>query len=164
MSNNTGKNNAMGKHVYVKNASCYVTGFLVPREFIDGCTLSELEAILGFASGRLKGGAAFAQLTALPAIHEIEYYGDTRAPAHRFEEMRNKDYTRDEMSKAAYRYFRPNTELIKVIPVDNHNPYLADDQNWPPGHGAMQFRLKMGVTKLAYIVDVIMDYPGGRFR
>jgi hypothetical protein len=152
------------KYFYRKNFSCYVTGFIVPKEFISNLSLADLERVLGFATGRLKNGAAFARLNAIPAVYELAYYGDTGTAAHRFEEKRNKTISKDELNKAAYQYLRPSTELIKVIPLDNPDPLMSEDENWPPGIGAMQYRLKMGVVKPAIVIDVIESYPGGMFR
>jgi len=150
------------KYFYRKNFQCNVRGFIVPREFIANQSLAQLEHSLGFAKGRLDQGAAFAQLNLMPAAAELEYFGDTSAPEHSFEQKRNKGISKTDLSNAAYQYLRPGTKLIKVIPLKDHDPLATMDQNWPAGKGAMQFKLK--VIKPAVIIDVIENYPHGIFR
>jgi hypothetical protein len=151
------------RYFYRKNFHDFVSGFIVPKEFISGCTLKTIEGILGYKSGRFKQGAAFAQLYSLPREDELEYYGDTRVPGHRFEENRNKNISRNDLSKSTYSFFQSNTKLIKVITLANENPLLSEDENWPSGSGAMQFKLKKGIRKPAIIIDVIENYPHGIF-
>jgi len=154
----------LNKYFYRKNFSDLVEGFVVPKIFIVGQTLSSIEKILGFERGRLKQGAAFAELYSLPGADELEYYGDTRVPEHRFEERRTKDLGRTELSYAAYYSLRPDSKLIKVIPLTNPNPLIDMDKNWPSGNGAMQFKIKQGLKKEARIIAVIENYPDGIFR
>lgn len=141
-----------------------VGGFIVPKEFIHGHTLAAIEKILGFRQGRFSQGAAFAQLYSKPAADDLEYLGDTRVPGHQFEERRNKNISRNNLSQAAYSYLGPHTKLIKVIPLANENPLLSEDENWPSGQGAMQYKLKRGLSKPAVIIEVIEKYPNGVFH
>lgn len=150
------------RQTYVKNTTCIVRGFIVPLEFIRGMSLMEIERTLGLAAGRLDRGAAFALLNGIPAEHELEYFGDTRSPEHRFEQVRNKQIGRQELNNAAYNYIQTaRPKLIKVIAIKDHNPMMTEDQNWPSGHGAMQYKLI--VNKPAMIVDLVESYPTGRF-
>ncbi len=156
-------------YFYRKNFQCFVKGFIVPKEYIGNCTLADLERILGFRRERLKQGAAFAQLYTLPAMEELEYFGSTATPSHRWEERRadlsNRNIeviSQSRLINAAYRYLNPSTKLIKVIPLKDHNPMLSEDQNWPRGIGAMQYKLIR--KKAAFIIDVIEDYPNGKFK
>ena len=151
------------RYFYRKGFHDSVGGFIVPKEFINGSSLMAIERILGFKQGRLKQGAAFAELYSLPNLDELEYYGDTRVPGHRFEERRNKNISSNDLSNAAYNYLQTNTKLIKVIPLKDENPLLSEDQNWPSGNGAMQYKLKMGILKPATIISVVEDYPFGVF-
>ncbi len=150
------------RQTFVKNTPCRVRGFIVPLEFIRGMSLAELERTLGLATGRLDRGAAFALLNETPQEHELQYFGDTRAPEHRFEQVRNKQITHQQLSNAAYNYIKTaRPKLIKVIAIKDHNPLMTEDQNWPSGHGAMQYKLI--VSKQATIIDLIETYPYGRF-
>jgi hypothetical protein len=145
-----------------KHSPCNVKGFIVPLEFIAGLSLADLERALGLATGRLDRGAAFALLNDIPFEHELQYFGDTRAPEHRFEEWRNKRIERKEIDNAGYAYLQAaRPKLIKVIALKSHDPMLTNDQNWPPGFGAMQYKLL--VEKQAMVIDVVWNYPHGRF-
>ncbi len=157
------------RYFYRKNFECFIRGFIVPKEFISGRTLAELERILGFKQGRLKQGAAFAKLFNLPDKHELAYFGSTETAAHHFaerrEELRNQGVDvigHHQLNEASYHYLNASTQLIKVIPLKDHNPLLSEDENWPSGAGAMQYKLV--VTKPAMIIDVIEDYPNGKFK
>ena len=142
--------------VYVKGSPCIVSGFIVPHEFIKGQSLSQLETTLGLASRRLDKGAVIVQLRSIPAVHELDYYGDTRTPEHRFEQARNKDMSHAQLSHAAFNYIRPPTRLVKVIAIKNPDPLGTLDSNWPAGLGAMQFKLKQ--PKPGVVLEVIEDY------
>lgn len=157
------------RYFYRKNFQCFVQGFIVPKEHISDCNLAQLESILGFVKGRLKQGAAFAQLYELPAQHELEYFGSTQTPAHHWNENRENlsnlgvdVIEHNRLNEAAYHYLNPASKLIKVIPLKDHDPMLSEDENWPSGIGAMQYRLK--VKKPAVIIEVIEDYPNGKFK
>lgn len=141
-----------------------VGGFVVPKEFIVGCSLITIEKILGFKTNRLAGGVVVVQLDMLPAIHELEYFGDTRSPAHQFEEVRNKDISRPALNVAAFAYLQPTTKLVKVIPLDDPFSQRKENQEWPAGQGAMQYRLKDGIRKSATVIDLIDNYPNGTFN
>lgn len=149
------------KNLYTKNSTCWVSGFIVPKEFIVNVSLRDLERMLGFRSQRFEKGAAFAQLDTVPGSAQLEYFGDTRTAAHRFEENRNKDISKPDLNNAAYQYLRSTTKLIKVLPLKSHDSSLTDDDNWPSGFGAMQYKLKSGIWKHAMVIDVVEDYPNG---
>lgn len=153
----------LNKYFYRPGFYLRVGGFVVPKEFIVGSSLESLEKILGYKKGRLKIGAAFAQLYSIPHQHELEYYGDTSAAQHRFEERRNKEISQNELSNSAFSYLQPNTKLIKVIPLQSENPLLSEDENWPSGTGAMQFKIRKGIVKPAVIINVVENYPSGIF-
>lgn len=141
-----------------------VCGFVVPKSNIDGLSLGELERVLGFRTGRLRMGAIIVQLNTLPKEHEIEYFGDTRASADKFDEMRNKSISREALNKASFGYFTPDTKLVKVIPIDDPYSFRAENMVWPSGHGAMQFKIKDDAKKTATVLDVVTDYPMGLFK
>ena len=156
------------KHLYFKNGDCTVTGYVVPKEFIAGKSLTEIERLVGFKSGRLKNGAAFAQLRSLPPRTDLDYYGSSQTPDHKWEKDRQKIINRGvavvghaDLSDAAYHYLQPTTKLIKIIALSDPDPLSTLNQNWPRGSGVMQFKLKS--PKGAVIVDVISNYPQGRF-
>ena len=67
-----------------------VGGAIVPKEYIDGCSLQMIENILGFRNGRLKDGAIVVQLDSMITSEELDYYGDTSAPFDQFEDKRNQ--------------------------------------------------------------------------
>jgi hypothetical protein len=139
-----------------------IGGFIVPKEYIAGLPLIAIEKILGYRKDRLSEGAIFYQLIFTPTANELEYFGDTRSAEHRFEENRNKEISRSDLSNAAYYYIQPTTKLIKVKPIKDFDRSLPDDENFPPGNGAMQYKLK--ILSLASIIDVIKDYPFGVFN
>jgi len=166
---NQDKENKMTQKIFEKNAPFTVTGFIVPLEFIQAMSLSELERTLGIAIGQLDRGAAFALLNDIPAEHELQYFGDTRLAEHRFVEMMKvriksatPHLTHEELSHVGYGYIRiARPRLIKVIPIKNYDRTKTDDENWPSGNGAMQFKLR--VPKQGRFVDLVENYPNGRF-
>ena len=152
----------MPRQIFIPNTHCMISGCIVPYDQINGMSLAELETTLGFTKGRLDRGAAFAQLHSIPLPGEIDYYGDTRSATHNFNKVRNQAISHADLSQAAYNFFQPSTRLIKVIALKNDNPLVDDDTNYPKGHGAMQFKLK--VPKPATIIKLIENYPHGRLN
>lgn len=147
---------------FEKYSTHSVGGFIIPKEFIAGLPLIAIEKILGYRKDRLSEGAIFYQLIFTPIANELEYFGDTRSAEHRFEENRNKEISRSDLSNAAYNYIQPTTKLIKVKPIKDFDRSLPDDENFPPGNGGMQYKLK--ILSLASIIDVIKNYPFGVFN
>jgi hypothetical protein len=154
---------------FERNAPFTVKGFIVPLEFIQGMSLLELERTLGIAIGQLDRGAAFALLNDIPAEHELQYFGDTRLAEHRFVEMMKMrmksakpQLNHEAMSHVGYGYIRiARPKLIKVVPIKTYDRTKTDDENWPAGYGAMQYKLL--VPKQGRIVDLVESYPQGRF-
>ena len=69
--------------------------------------------------------------------------------------------TQPALNTAAYAYLRGGSQLIKVMPIKNYDPLLSDDENFPPGQGAMQFKLNKKVP--ATVIAVVKEYPTGVF-
>jgi len=154
---------------FERNTPYTVKGFIVPLEFIQGMSLLELERTLGIASGQLDQGAAFVQLNDIPAEHELQYFGDTRHAEHQFvEKMKTRiklakpQLNHEALSYVGYGYIKTaRPKLIKVIPIKNYDRTKTDDENWPSGNGAMQYKLL--VPKQGRVVDLVENYPHGRF-
>lgn len=154
---------------YQVTSKISVRGFIVPLEFVTNCSLAKIETILGFRKGRLQEGAVFAQLHRTPLPEDLDYLGDTRTAGHHWEPKREKvqktgvaGSTQMAINSASYAYLRAGSRLIKVMPIKNFDPQLSDDENFPPGQGAMQFKLKKLVP--ATVIAIVDDYPAGVFK
>lgn len=148
-----------------------VSGYVVPKEFIVNCTLSQLEGILGFQAGRLEEGAVFLELQRIPTPQDFEYRGDTRTADHHWDskrkevEQRGAVVSQGGLNQASHAYLKSaNSKLIKVIAIKGYDKGLSNDENFPPGLGGMQFKIERSKPVPATVVAVVRDYPNGVFR
>jgi hypothetical protein len=119
-----------------------VTGYVTQDKFLIGRTLAELESYLGFHKGRLARGATFVKLTRLPTDTEFELAAFSMTAAHRYAAPTGLDITKlKDLARSAWDLSGPN-RLVKVLPGIAHDPTMADDDQYPPGQGVPQWRIK----------------------
>ncbi len=125
--------------------TAHLSGCVTQLGFLRGRSLPELEKILGFAHGRLKQGAFICELLQLPAPNQFELAGYTQVATHRTKEQYGKIQL--DMN-VVYRNLMQewsaggHKSLVKLIPVAGHDSSIADDEQYPPGSGVPQWRLK----------------------
>jgi hypothetical protein len=135
-----------------------VRGFVTQLKFLAGRPLREIESLLGFHSGRLQRGAAFAALDRLPTINGFETAGYSQVAAHRHVMPAGLDpVALRRMAMAAWALSGPN-RLIKVLPETLHDTAMRDDDQYPPGQGVPQWRLTEPIpAKIAAILTLPND-------
>ncbi|MEJ1239307.1 hypothetical protein WBG78_14315 [Chryseolinea sp. T2] len=125
---------------YVVGQSVDIHGFVTSEKFIANCSLSEIEKRLGFHQGRLMQGAAFLVLSGTPSDKDFELRGYSNVADHRFKMPSGLDVKVLKRNvKEAWE--EDQTQLIKVVPRQGHNPEISDDIQYPPGHGVPQWKL-----------------------
>ena len=151
-----------------ESAPINVTGFITQEKYILGCTLSEIERILGFHPGRLKAGVSIYALLRLPEENEYQLAGYSQVAGHHTEEQYGKDLqTRHDMKQLTKRLRQDvwtttgTDRLIKVRPVTMNNSNMKDDDQYPPGKGVPQWKLTSPVS--AIFITSIMGYPSARY-
>lgn len=133
-----------------------VAGFITREISIKGRSLREIEDILGFHSGRLSGGAAIAVLLQVPQLHQFDLAGYTQVADHRID--RNKMLQGLDENKlkslVADRFTTQGIDrLVKVIPFTRHNPSMTNEEQYPPGQGVPQWKLKQEIP--AQVVSLL---------
>ena len=118
-----------------------VRGFVTQLKYLAGRPLWEIELFLGYRSGRLAKGAAFATLDRLPQINEFETAGYSQVAAHRHVMPAGLDPVGlRRMAMSAWTLVGPD-RLIKVLPETPHDSSLRDDEQYPPGQGVPQWKV-----------------------
>jgi hypothetical protein len=157
-----------------------VYGFITQEKFLRGKNLSELEDLLGFQKGRLKEGAVILALKQLPAAEQFDFGGYTQVADHHFKEQfgnnslvnkaqgeTDSDHkaritkVKNVLIKSVWAETGPE-RLVKVKAVTPHDNNIHEDEQYPPGQGIPQWKLKAGIP--ARVVAEIHDYPSGIFR
>lgn len=121
------------------------TGYITQEKYILGRTLTEIEHILGFHSGRLSQGALVLALEEAPQPWQFEFAGYSQVAGQHFEGQYGKvEFDRDKMKAYVaahiFKTIGPD-RLVKVIANQRHNPRMADNDQYPPGAGAPQWKL-----------------------
>lgn len=134
-----------GKRFYV-GATVDLGGCITNANSIWG-SVSEVEKRLGFHPGRLRQGFFVARLTRLPSIDEFNLGGYTNVSMHRFDAAHK--LKEEEIKALKPKALRAMSDigarnLIKIIPVIQHNANMDDDQQYPPGTGVQQWEIKRG--------------------
>jgi hypothetical protein len=126
-----------GSEVVYACGRCSI-GFGVPtkEKFIAGRTLTEIEKILGFHSGRLSGGITVVVLNELPSIQQFDVASYSNIATHRHQVPVGLDI--DKIKAEAMKTWATTgfERLVKVLPAVRHDPALKPDIQYPPGHGA----------------------------
>lgn len=144
------------------NKSIQVTGCITQEKYIKGKSLTEVERILGFHAGRLSDGMVVAALQQIPAKDQFQLLGYTQVAEHRFNSAALKGLEVDKLKE----FVRQNTfslhglnRLIKVLPNMRHQPFMKNDDQYPPGDGVPQWKL----TSPVYAVVVALVTAGEKY-
>lgn len=125
-----------------------IRGYVTQDKFLVGRTMAQVEAILGFRAGRLARGAAFAKLLAWPRIDQFELAAYSMTAQHRYAAPAGLDLGKlKALAMRGWSLAGPD-RLVKVRPVVPHAAAMADDDQYPPGSGAPQWRLTEAVPGL----------------
>jgi hypothetical protein len=155
-------------------------GFFTSQKWLRGKTLDEMEALLGYRTGRLStAGAAVYAFTRLPENWEFEVAGYTNvsggmsissdwveadrkaAPYYAKTGMRSSETVLKDNARASMTIYGEN-RLIKVKP-------LLDDllDTYPPGRGIPQWRVSKEAAEkgtlqgdLLRVIQPGQNYPG----
>jgi len=148
------------------------TGFCTHAFLLRGKTLTELQTLLGYRSGRLVAGATILFLETLPTVDDFQlagytYFSDGTLQGHKLQPSERDPYRMESLLKTeqgwsdlqlrAYKHKLIGTKLVvsgherlaKVAPVTV--PAVGED--YPPGAGIFQvkivrplrFRVKAGI-------------------
>ena len=144
------------------NQSIQVSGCITQEKYIKGKTLLEIERILGFHNGRLNTGIIVAALLQIPSNDQFDLLGYTQVAEHRFNSnslkaldvIKLKDLVRKDV-------FTLNgiNRLVKVIPQTGHQMSMSDDDQYPPGQGVPQWKLKDKIP--ARVIAIVL--PGHKY-
>lgn len=147
-------------------------GFVAIKQDIQGMSLSQIEATLGFRSQTFKNGAA---------IYLLEFYelqniisgnvgfdciGDTRIPEHQFKDYADrKGLNQNVLNNNILIYLKAmKPALVKIKPLVDR--YFFGNENhdvlFPHGTGVIQLKLKNDCS--FKLISIIEDYPHGRFN
>ena len=136
-----------------------VKGCITQDHFIKGRSLSQLESILGFETGRLAKGMVVAALTQLPGLHQFELLGYSQVAGHKFgpnaTDGLDVKKLKEMVLKESFSLFG-HKRLVKVIANQPHNDQLDNDTQYPPGQGVPQWK----VTSSLPAKVVAMVLPG----
>jgi hypothetical protein len=119
-----------------------VAGYITQDKFLAGRSLEEIERYLGFHKGRLAQGASFIKLARLPKIDEFELAAYSMTAAHRYTTPPGLDIAKlKNLAMARWSLSGPD-RLVKVRPGIQHDVSMGDDEQYPPGSGVPQWRIK----------------------
>ena len=158
-----------------------VYGFITQEKFLRNKSLAELERLLGFQTGRLAQGAIISYLKQLPSAEQFDFAGYTQVADQHFKEQfgnhsaiqkpdkgeSEKDFNarilriKNNIIQKIWAETGPE-RLVKVKAVTPHSNNITLDEQYPPGDGVPQWKLKVGIP--ARVVAEIYDYPSGIFR
>lgn len=132
-----------------------VKGCITQEHFIKGKSLSELERLLGFQSGRLANGAVIAVLTQMPTAQQFELLGYSQVAEHRFRgtDGLNVDKLKELVLKETFT-LAGHKRLVKVTANTPHSNLLDNDTQYPPGLGVPQWKL---TSRLSARVVAILE-------
>lgn len=137
----------MGKPIKAK-------GFVTQEKFLRGRSLYEIEKLIGYHEGRLKGGALILKAIALPPISHFELRGYSQVAGDKFKPLTGFDENKlKKISTEAWKLSGPDS-LVKVIPKVSGGTY-------PPGLGIPQWELNQDID-FQLIAD-ISSYPDGKW-
>ncbi|HEV3198566.1 MAG TPA: hypothetical protein VGZ73_11675 [Bryobacteraceae bacterium] len=138
-----------------------VSGCITKEKFIAGRTLAECEKILGFHSGRLAGGITVVALLELPTLQQFELAAYSNVATHRHVTPTDLNIEKLKVDARATWATSGFERLVKVLPAVRHDPAMDPDVQYPPGHGAPQWRATVSLR--GKVVGVATDYPNGRY-
>ncbi len=138
-----------------------VTGYITKEKYIAGRTAQDMEKILGFHAGRLANGIIIIALLELPAIDEFDLAAYTNIAGHNYQEPTHLDIVKLKAHARATWTTIGFERLVKVQANMPHNPNLGPDIQYPPGHGAPQWKTKRPLR--GKIVGIVTSYPDGRY-
>jgi hypothetical protein len=119
-----------------------VTGYITKDKFLVGRPLFVLEGYLGFHQGRLSRGATFVKLNRFPLEDEFELAAYSITAAHRHVTHTGQDISKlRKMAIASWRLSGPD-RLIKVIAAIEHDRNWTNDDQYPPGAGVPQWKIR----------------------
>ena len=121
-----------------------VKGCITQEKYIKGRTLSELERILGFHTGRLAQGATVAALLQVPTKNQFKLLGYTQVAEHKIDSETFKRLDTDKLKDLLLRDVFTTVgvnRLVKVIAKTEHSKAMQDDEQYPPGWGVPQWKL-----------------------
>jgi len=122
-----------------------VGGYVTQDKYLVGRTLEEIERYLGYQRGRLARGAAFMKLARLPKPDEFELAAYSMTAAHRYAAPPELDAAKLKALAMAKWTLTGLDRLVKVRPVTRHNDALSPDEQYPPGSGVPQWRIRDGL-------------------
>ena len=135
-----------------------IKGCVTQEKFIKGKTLSELENILGFHKDRLKSGVVIAALLQVPAVNHFELLGYTQVAEHKLNGNRFNGLDVEKLKEMVRRDTFTTVgvnRLVKVLPNTPHSEFMDNDEQYPPGWGAPQWRLTHKLN--AEVVAIIKE-------
>ena len=138
-----------------------VSGCVTQEKFIAGRTLSEIEKIIGFHPGRLSRGVTVAVLIELPQLDQFDLAAYSNVATHRLTPPVGLDIAKLKVNaRATWSLLGPG-RLVKVLPEIRHDASVDPDMQYPPGHGAPQWRIKTPLK--ARVSGILSDYPNARY-
>ncbi|CAN5898825.1 hypothetical protein BH11BAC4_BH11BAC4_14760 [soil metagenome] len=139
-----------------------VKGCITQEKYVKGKSPGEIERILGFHSGRLSTGMVVAALSAIPTNDQFDLLGYTQVAEHRFDASKLKglevNNLKDILRKTVFTRYGLN-RLIKIRPNTSHQNSMSDDDQYPPGLGVPQWKLKALIP--AKVIAIVL--PGQRY-
>jgi hypothetical protein len=137
-----------------------VQGYITQDKFLVGRRLSELELYLGFHCGRLALGATFVKLDRLPKEGEFELAAYSMTAAHKHSTPAGLDISKlKALAMSRWSLTGPD-RLIKVFPLVRHDPSMDSDEQYPPGSGVPQWKIKAGVRIAGMVVAEVTTAAG----
>lgn len=136
-------------------------GFVSKEKFLKGCSLAEMEARLGFHSGRLRNGAFILKPIMLPTATDFELRGYSQVADHRYQASTGFDEGKlKQLAMNSWAMNGPDS-LVKVVPLIGHDGGMDDDSQYPPGTGVPQWKLIKPIQFT--VVAQISSYPSGKW-
>lgn len=126
------------------NEHIAVRGCITQEKYIKGRSLSEIEDILGFHKGRLSTGMKVAVLEHKPTTNDFDFLGYSNVAGHNFNQANLDKLNVAQLKKLVVEEVFTTSgpdRLIKVLPVTGHSNDMSNDDQYPSGLGAPQWKL-----------------------
>ncbi len=138
--------------------SLTVRGCITQEKYIKGKSLSELERILGFHTGRLRNGIVVAALQQTPTRDQFDLLGYTQVAGHKINGDTFEGLEIDKLKELVIKTVFSNSDverLVKVLPNTPHSNVMDNDSQYPPGQGVPQWKLTQPLN--AQVVAIVTE-------
>ena len=136
-------------------------GCITQDKYIKGRSLSEIEKIIGYNSGRLTKGMYVLEIMQLPRTSEFDLQGYSNVASHRFKSPGDLDLNKLKDIVRSKWTLIGNNRLVKVLPVVRHDDNMMPDLQYPPGLGTPQWVLNRFLP--FRVTHLITNYPAGKY-